>query len=73
MIKFIPLNLLTIQDHFGDTALHDAARFGHLVCVKHLIGGGANPAIRNKNGTFFLLKKNQILNPVIFRLFYLLS
>ena len=31
----------------GDTALHDATRFGHLDVVEALLRGGANPMIKN--------------------------
>jgi len=35
------------QDFNGDTAMHDAARFGHVDVVEALLKGGANPSIRN--------------------------
>ena len=35
------------QDFNGDTALHDATRFGHLDVVEALLRGGANPMIKN--------------------------
>jgi catalase (peroxidase I) len=38
------------QDFSGDTALHDAARFGHAKVVDILIKGGASLSIKNKKG-----------------------
>lgn len=37
-------------DYNGDTALHDACRFGHTAVVGILLAGGANPQIKNKQG-----------------------
>mmetsp|Transcript_16156 Transcript_16156/g.56370 ORF Transcript_16156/g.56370 Transcript_16156/m.56370 type:complete len:424 (-) Transcript_16156:1283-2554(-) len=38
------------QDHYGDTALHDAARFGHGEVVDILLRAGANASIKNAKG-----------------------
>jgi len=38
------------QDYAGDTALHDAARFGHTDVVKQLLANGAKPGVKNKAG-----------------------
>ncbi len=38
------------QDRDGDTALHDAARFGHAECVDVLVAAGADKSIKNKKG-----------------------
>jgi ankyrin repeat protein len=38
------------QDFNGDTAMHDAARFGHVNVVEALLNAGGNPAIKNKKG-----------------------
>jgi catalase (peroxidase I) len=38
------------KDGKGDTALHDAARFGHVEIVKILLKGGADATIANKAG-----------------------
>ena len=35
------------QDYNGDTAMHDAARFGHVDVVAALLKGGGNPLIKN--------------------------
>ena len=37
-------------DYAGDTALHDAARFGHTEIVGLLLDAGANPIRPNKDG-----------------------
>lgn len=34
----------------GDTALHDACRFGHVRVVEHLLASGADTTIKNKKG-----------------------
>lgn len=39
-----------VQDYNGDTALHDACRFGHARVVEHLLAHGARPDIRNVQG-----------------------
>lgn len=39
-----------LQDNSGDTALHDACRFGHAGVVEILVKAGANASIRNKKG-----------------------
>jgi len=36
------------QDNYGDTSLHDAAKFGHIEVVKILLEAGANVTLRNK-------------------------
>ncbi len=41
---------LDVQDFNGDTALHDAARFGHAKVVAILVGAGASLTVRNKLG-----------------------
>jgi len=38
------------RDKEGDTALHDAARFGHAEVVRLLVAGGADLSIRNNAG-----------------------
>ena len=38
------------QDSAGDTALHDAARFGHLPVVTELIEHGADVKLTNRKG-----------------------
>merc|ERR1740130_120193 len=40
-----------VMDFTGDTALHDAVRFGHAPLVKKLIASGADKTILNKAGT----------------------
>lgn len=40
---------MDIQDSAGDTALHDAARFGHVGVVTALLAAGANKNITNKD------------------------
>ena len=38
------------RDRAGDTALHDAARFGHDSVVDVLLSGKADTSIRNNHG-----------------------
>jgi catalase (peroxidase I) len=38
---------LNQQDFNGDTAMHDAARFGHVDVVEALLLGGGNPKVKN--------------------------
>jgi len=38
------------QDFDGDTALHDAARFGHVGCAEALLANGADKSLKNKEG-----------------------
>jgi ankyrin repeat protein len=39
-----------VQDSNGDTALHDASRFGHTEVVKALLAEGAEKNIKNSKG-----------------------
>ncbi|KNC52463.1 uncharacterized protein AMSG_12124 [Thecamonas trahens ATCC 50062] len=39
-----------VQDVYGDTALHDAARFGHADVVKLLLAAGASTSVTNAAG-----------------------
>eukprot|EP00544_Gedaniella_sp_CCMP2646_P000648 CAMPEP_0202510182 /NCGR_PEP_ID=MMETSP1361-20130828/53161_1 /ASSEMBLY_ACC=CAM_ASM_000849 /TAXON_ID=210615 /ORGANISM="Staurosira complex sp., Strain CCMP2646" /LENGTH=400 /DNA_ID=CAMNT_0049144435 /DNA_START=34 /DNA_END=1236 /DNA_ORIENTATION=+ len=39
-----------VQDYAGDTALHDACRFGHDAVVKALLEKGADKSIKNQDG-----------------------
>ena len=39
-----------VQDVEGDSALHDAARFGHLGCITVLVESGADSTLKNKKG-----------------------
>ena len=39
-----------LQDYNGDSALHDAVRFGHAKVVDILLKAGANPALKNGEG-----------------------
>merc|ERR1719231_1112264 len=39
-----------VQDYCGDTALHDAVRFGHAPLVDKLLSSGADKRIMNKEG-----------------------
>ena len=39
-----------VQDSAGDTALHDASRFGHSKVVSALLSKGADKTIKNKQG-----------------------
>jgi ankyrin repeat protein len=41
---------LDAQDFNGDTALHDAARFGHSKVVGILISAGSSLSLKNKLG-----------------------
>ena len=38
------------KDYNGDTALHDACRFGHAPVVEELLRAGANPGAVNEEG-----------------------
>ena len=38
-----------LQDVYGDTALHDAARFGHVEVSRALVTGGTDLSARNKD------------------------
>ena len=38
------------QDVDGDTALHDACKFGHVNVIKLLVEGGSDASIKNKKG-----------------------
>jgi cytochrome c peroxidase len=41
---------VNVQDCYGDSALHDAAKFGHEEVLALLLAGGADRTIRNVNG-----------------------
>jgi len=41
---------VNVQDNYGDTALHDAAKFGHETVAKILLDAGANTTLKNKAG-----------------------
>ena len=47
---FAVLFWLSVTDFAGDTALHDAARFGHVGVVRQLIQGKADATTKNKAG-----------------------
>ena len=51
---FLPMNELkvdlNVQDVDGETALHDAARFGHKGVATLLVDGGADASLQNKKG-----------------------
>lgn len=38
------------RDNYGDTALHDAAKFGHEAVVDILLAAGADATVRNNSG-----------------------
>lgn len=39
-----------VQDFDGDTALHDACRYGQLKVISKLLSGGADPRVKNHQG-----------------------
>ena len=41
---------LDVQDYSGETALHDAARFGHAAVVEALLAAGASKSLKNNDG-----------------------
>ena len=53
MIKYLvtecKLNV-NVQDNEGDTALHDAAKFGHAVVAQHLVDAGTDITLKNRDG-----------------------
>lgn len=38
------------QDTYGDTALHDACKFGHFEVAKTLVKAGTDVSLKNKLG-----------------------
>ena len=54
MIQFLAKvcnpSLINVCDYQGDSALIDAARFGHVEAVRLLLNAGANGSIKNKAG-----------------------
>ncbi|KAG6975574.1 hypothetical protein JG688_00002233 [Phytophthora aleatoria] len=44
-------DLLNLQNQFGNTPLHNAARAGSPGCVSHLLQAGAKHSIKNVNGS----------------------
>jgi len=49
LIKECKLDL-NVRDNYGDTPLHDAAKFGHETIVRLLLEGGADRSVKNKEG-----------------------
>jgi cytochrome c peroxidase len=49
MLKELKIDV-NVQDYNGDTALHDAAMFGHEKIVEALLVAGADRSIKNKQG-----------------------
>jgi len=49
LVNDLKLNL-NVQDHYGDTPLHDAAKFGHPGVAKILVDAGADQTIKNNAG-----------------------
>ena len=41
---------INVQDYHGDTAMHDAARFGHLGIVQALLAAGGDVTLKNAEG-----------------------
>jgi ankyrin repeat protein len=41
---------IAVQDADGDTALHDAARFGHIEVIEALMKAGLDKGIQNTDG-----------------------
>lgn len=41
---------VNVQDFNGDTALHDAAQFGHITVIEKLLAAGADKSVANKEG-----------------------
>ncbi|KAL3673423.1 hypothetical protein V7S43_001135 [Phytophthora oleae] len=44
-------DLINLQNQFGNTPLHNAARTGNPECVSHLLQAGAKYSIKNVNGS----------------------
>ncbi|KAG7389754.1 hypothetical protein PHYPSEUDO_009674 [Phytophthora pseudosyringae] len=45
------VDLINLQNQFGNTPLHNAARTGSQGCVSHLLKAGAKYSIKNVNGS----------------------
>lgn len=67
LVKELKMNA-NQQDNYGDTPLHDAAKFGHDAVVKILLEGGADGTIKNKMGLDPLAVAKEHEKPVAIKL-----
>ncbi|KAJ0405399.1 hypothetical protein ATCC90586_009438 [Pythium insidiosum] len=50
----VPSSLIDLQNQFGNTPLHNAARTGSVECVAYLLEAGARADLKNVNGSLAL-------------------